>query len=97
MIVITMLYNVKISRQNNDENASLSYVKNTAQAQTENPGQKVLTKTTDDYNDVVTYVDGSGQTCVSSTPTHVVECSGQGSIDCVPVKQPTGPTVTTCG
>ena len=81
LMTATMLYNVSISKGTKSGNLQLAYVKNTAQAQTENPAT-YATSITDHYTMVTTVVNRDNTTCTTSTTYASVQCSGQGPLAC---------------
>ena len=94
LIVLMMLYNVKISTGTNNGKVLLAYVKNTAQAQSENPPKGAATMTSDSYTLSITRVNSDGTVCTVSQPYISVQCSGEGGLTCVPSNNPNGPPST---
>jgi hypothetical protein len=83
LIAGAMVFNLKISETQSDKSMILSYVKNTAQADGENP-QKYATKVDDNYTRTTTVTNSDNTSCTKTATYHVVECGGNGNLECTP-------------
>jgi hypothetical protein len=90
LMTAMMLYNVSISKSMKGGNLQLAYVKNSAQAQTENP-TTYLNSITNNYTMTTTVVNKDNTTCTQTTSYATVQCSGTGPLSC------TNSTVITAG
>jgi hypothetical protein len=83
VIIATMIYNLNISTTKNDQEISLAYLRNTAQADEEdNKKYKESSTASGTYSH--TYTNQDGTTCTESGNFTKTDCTGTGNTDCTP-------------
>lgn len=83
MIATLGFYNLKMSKTTND-NSNLSFVENSASADSENGGGKYQSTGEETGHTTVTQTRPDGTICTRSYDYTIVECRGSGNISCTP-------------
>ncbi len=83
MIATLGFYNLKISKTT-DSNSNLTFVENSASADSESDGGKYKTRTESSGHKSFTLTKPDGTTCTTSYDFVSIECSGSGSFSCTP-------------